>query len=340
MDRFEIKLNKINEILLKNQLGLMYDFENNKDNGLVLPFFCKYMDSVKKLGLDFCITTNLNFQCGIIYDERLIFMSHGTFDRLCKLSDLIFRSGVITGKSKDLNFYDLHFVANPFVGFKNEIREESESESHLFMFILDCLMLFIVSHEVGHFINKHGDRAIKQSIDTIFDDVLGHRKINRDELISNHAKELVADCFALNIVKKHVQSAFDQQAPYLDNLLNFYSIKEGGVVFSLLLILCYFKLSDGLSPYEHFQSTHPSTAARVRFILSCHIESLVNEDEEKIFGLHYGLIIAQFKLIFASMGDDLELRWIKDTNSPEMTKWFNDVYQEYPKWIDSITPLK
>ncbi|MXE76007.1 hypothetical protein FQ028_26605, partial [Escherichia coli] len=81
MDRFEIKLNEINEILSKNQLGLIYDFINDRDNGLVLPFFSKYMDSVRKFDLDFCITTNSHFQCGIIYDEKLIFMSYGTFDR-------------------------------------------------------------------------------------------------------------------------------------------------------------------------------------------------------------------------------------------------------------------
>ncbi|MHA1016920.1 hypothetical protein ACR9HH_03490 [Enterobacter mori] len=333
MDRFEIKLNEINKILSKNELGFIYDFKNDRDNGLVLPFFCKFMDSVKQFDLDFCITTNLNFQCGIIYDEKLIFMSYGTFDRLCKLSELIFRSGMITGETKDLNFYDLHFVTNPFVGFNNEIREESESESHLFMFILECLMLFIVSHEVGHFINKHGDRAINQSYDTIFDDVLGHREIDGAELISSHARELVADGFAFNIVKKYIQSAFDQQASYLGNLLNFYDCKEGGVVFSLLLILCYFKLSDGLSPHEHFQSTHPSTAARVRYILSCHIESLGNEDEEQKFGFFYNLITTQLKSIFATMGDDFELSWIKDTNTPEMTEWFNNVYKEHKKWL-------
>lgn len=334
MGRFETKLNKINEILSNKQLGFIYDFENNRDNGLVFPFFCMYMDSLKEFDLEFCITTNFNFQCGIIYDERLIFMSYGTFDRLCKLSDLICRSGMITGKSKDLDFYDLHLVTNPFVGFNHEIREEGESESHLFMFILDCLMLFIVSHEVGHFINKHGDRAIKKSIDTIFDDILGHRKINRDELIASHTRELIADAFAFNVVKKNIQSAFDQQVPFLDNLLEFYNSKEGGIVFSLLLILCYFKLADGLSPYEHFQSTHPSTAARVRFILSCHIESLVNEDEEKTFKFYYNLIITQLKFIFASMGNDFELKWIEDTSSPEMTEWFNDVYKEYPKWME------
>lgn len=333
MDRFEIKLNEINKILSKNELGFIYDFENDRDNGLVLPFFCKFMDSVKQLDLNFCITTNLNFQCGIIYDEKLIFMSYGTFDRLCKLSELIFRSGMITGKIKKLNFYDLHLVTNPFIGFNNEKREESESESYLFMFILECLMLFIVSHEVGHFINKHGDRAISQSFDTIFDDVLGHRKIDGAALISSHARELVADSFALNVVKKHVQSAFDQQASYLDNLLNFYDCKEGGIVFSLLLILCYFKLSDGLSPHEHFQSTHPSTAARVRYILSCHVESLDNEDEEQEFGFFYNLMITQLKSIFSTMGDDFELSWIKDTSTPEMTMWFNDVYAEHEKWI-------
>lgn len=333
MDRFKNKLDEIDRIISKNGLGFIYDFENDKDNGLVHPFCCIFMDFANKFDLDFCITTNLNFQCGIIYDEKLIFMSYGTFDRLCKLSELIFRSGMITGKPMSLNFYDLHLVNNPFVGFNNETREENESESHLFMFILQSLMLFIVSHEVGHFVNKHGDRAIKQSFYNIFDDVLGHREIDGNELISSHARELVADGFALNIVKKNVQSAFDQEVCYLGNLLDFYTCKEGGIVFSLLLILCYFKLSDGLSPHEHFNSTHPSTAARVRFILSCHIESLNNEDETKKFGIYYNLITTQLKSIFSTMGNEFELTWIKDTNTPEMAEWFNDVYKEHPIWV-------
>jgi len=61
MDRFEIKLNEINEILSKNQLGLIYDFINDRDNGLVLPFFSKYMDSVQKLDLDFLHYNQLTF---------------------------------------------------------------------------------------------------------------------------------------------------------------------------------------------------------------------------------------------------------------------------------------
>lgn len=291
------------------------------------------MDSVNKFDLNFCITTDLNLRCGVIYNEKLIFMSYGTFDRLCKLSELIVRSGVITGNCKELNFYDLHFVTNPFVGFNNESGVESESESHLFMFVLDCLILFIVSHEVGHFINKHGDRIIKGNFDNIFDDVLGHREIDKAELISSHARELVADSFALNIVKKYVKSVFDEQAPYLSHLLDFYRCKEGSVVFSLLLILCYFKLSDGLTPHEHFKSTHPSTAARVRFIISCHIESLDNEDETIIFSVYYDLIMAQLKSIFASVGKDFYLTWIRDTSTPEMSEWFNEVYKEHVRWV-------
>ena len=332
MDRFEKKLEEMNFILKKHDLGLIYDVKNDRENGLLLPFFCMFMDSVNKVGLDFCITTELRIRCGIIHHEKLVFMSYGTFDRLCKLSELIVRSGVITVREMPLNFHDLHFVDNPFVGFNNEEREENESESHLFMFVLECLMLFIVSHEVGHFINKHGDRETKRDFDGIFDDILGHRDIVETELIASHARELVADCFALNIVRNHIESVFDRKADYLNNLLPIFDGEKGGVLLSLLIIMSYFKLTDGQSPHEHFKSTHPSTGARVRFILSCYVESLVSDEQIEEFAPYYNILMVQLKLIFELLGYDSESSWLKSTTSPEMNEWFNKVYIEYPNW--------
>lgn len=39
MDVFEIKLDEINNIFSKNNLGFIYDLKNDRDNGLLLPFF-------------------------------------------------------------------------------------------------------------------------------------------------------------------------------------------------------------------------------------------------------------------------------------------------------------
>ncbi|MEN4560892.1 hypothetical protein [Pantoea agglomerans] len=340
MDIFEQKLEEMNFILEKHGLGLIYDVENDRENGLLMPFFCMFMDSVNQVGLNFCITTELSIRCGIIHHEKLVFMSYGMFDRLCKLSELIARSGVITVKEMPLNFHDLHFVANPFVGFNNEDREEDELESHFFMFVLECLMLFIVSHEVGHFINKHGNRETLRNFDGIFDDVLGHREISEAELIASHARELVADCFAFNIVRNHIESVFERKDDYLNNLLPVFDGEKGGVLLSLLIIVSYFKLTDGLSPHEHFKSTHPSTGARVRFILSCYVGSLVSDEEieevsdEEIeeFAPYYNILMMQLNSIFKLLGYNSENTWLKSTSSPEMIAWFDKVYIEYPNW--------
>jgi hypothetical protein len=332
MDIFDIKLEEINEKLIKRNRGFLYDLKHDRENGLILPFFAMYMNYANKNGLDFCFTTKTSFECGIIHDDKLIFMSYGTFDRLCKLAELIVRSGVITGKTRELNFFDLHLVEKPFVGFNNEERDETESESHLFMFILNTLMFFVFSHEVGHFVNRHGERNIKNTTDNIFDDVIGHKFIDKNQLISSHARELVADCYALNSVKKYIQSVFNNQDDYINNLVEDYKTKEGPVLLSLLLILCYFKLTDGLNDFDHFESTHPSTAARMRFIISCHIESLNAHDDDIFIDKYLTSIIDQCTSIFASVDAEFGLKWIVDTSTDEMTEWFNEVHKEYPKW--------
>ena len=112
--------------------------QNDRDNGLVLPFFAKYMDQVRGIGLEFCVTTDMGARAGILYKHKLIFMSHGVFDRLCKLSLLIHSSGVLNDNPKHFDYVDLHFVDRPFTGFSpNDYRKEPESDAHLFLFCVE-----------------------------------------------------------------------------------------------------------------------------------------------------------------------------------------------------------
>ncbi len=110
MDMYQQKLDQLDSILQTHKLGYIYDFLNDRGNGLILPFFSIHMDSLNKIGLDFSITTDSTARAGIIYDKNLVFISQGLIDKLSKLTELIYISGAINGVKKDIRYHDLHFV--------------------------------------------------------------------------------------------------------------------------------------------------------------------------------------------------------------------------------------
>ncbi|OBY34969.1 hypothetical protein PR729_19120 [Providencia rettgeri] len=328
------KLESMNEAIKKKNLGFIYNYMEDRDNGILYPFSSFMMKYANKAGLDFCITTDINHRSGIIHDDKLIFMSYGTFDRLCKLANLMVKSGVLTGKKKDIEYYNLHLIDNPYVGFNNNEHDEnlSDSELNLFLFLLHGFLVFIISHEIGHYVNKHGLRMKNNKADNVFDDITGHKYIKREELIASHARELVADNYALNKLKIHVKSAFHNEFFDFNHFLEWFKEDESDIFLSMLLITCYFKLSDGSNPCEHFNSTHPSTAARVHFIYACHMEILDNDVKMNKFSLLIKKVMLITNLIFSNTENTTELSWLEETSSPAMLDWFNEIYKEYPNW--------
>lgn len=319
------RLQELDDILVKNKLGYIYDFLNDRDNGLVLPFFAKYMDAVKPVGLEFCITTDRGIRAGILYKHGLIFMSYGLFDRLCKLALLVHSSGVLNGNSKQFDFVDLHLVDNPFVGFNpEEHRDEPESDSHLLLFIFDCLLCFVITHEVGHYVNKHGER------EEISDDIEGHRKISRKALIQSHTRELVADNYAFRYLRKDI--TIMNTNPITKDLLPHFKSEKGSTLLTLLLVSCYFKLMDGESPKSHFESTHPESAIRVHSIFATFLEPYMDTAEVGQYAQLLPLAITLLRDVFIHKNDSFELDWHGKAVTPEMIKWHSETCLEYKKW--------
>ncbi|ELE2165388.1 hypothetical protein RC856_002075 [Vibrio fluvialis] len=310
-----------------NELGCIYDFLGERDNGLVLPFFAKYMDSVKKVGLEFCVTTDKGIRAGILYKHNLIFMSYGVFDRLCKLSLLIHSSGVLNGKPKTFNFVDLHLVDNPFVGFNSEDQNErSVNESYLLLFIFDCLLSFVVDHEVGHYLNKHGDR------EKISDDIEGHRKIDRKTLIESHARELVADNYAFEYLRKGIEVSIKDANPVIEELLPALKTEKGAILLALLFVACYFKLMDGTSPNSHFESTHPESAIRVHSIFATFLEPYMDTSEMEQYAQLFPLAITLLKTVFTHKDGVFDFNWQGRAMTPEMKQWHSEICAEYANW--------
>lgn len=321
------RLQELDDILFRNELGCIYDFLGDRDNGLVLPFFAKYMDRVRKVGLEFCVTTDKGIRAGILYKHNLIFMSYGIFDRLCKLSLLIHSSGVLNGNPKPFNFVDLHLVDNPFVGFNYEDqREESESESHLLLFIFDCLLSFVVSHEVGHYVNRHGDR------EKINDDIEGHRKISSKTLIQSHARELVADNYAFRYLRKDIEVSIVNDNPVIKKLLPEFKSERGAILLALFFVACYFKLMDGNSPKSHFESTHPESAIRVHSIFATFLEPYMDTNEIEQYAPLFPLALTLLRDVFTHKDGSFDFNWQGRAMTPEMRQWHNEICSEYANW--------
>ncbi|MGY6448052.1 hypothetical protein ACXIT2_22315 [Vibrio parahaemolyticus] len=323
----EERLKELDKILMDNKLGFIYDFLGERDNGLVLPFFARYMDGVIKKGLEFCVTTDRNATAGILYKHNLVFISYGLFDRLCKLSLLIYSSGVLDGKEKPFNFVNLHLVENPFQGFSDEADNFGDkSEVQLLLFVFDSLLGFIVAHEIGHFINKHGDRL------DFSGDVRGHKHIERDELIPSHARELVADHYAFRALEFDIENTISSDNPVVSNLLDKFKSQRGMALLSLLFIACYFKLMDGHSPYPHFESTHPEAGVRAHFLFACYLEPYMDTSQQDYMSEVLPLTISMLQEIYEYKGDDFVIDWSEKNSSEEIKQWYLEVYSELHKW--------
>lgn len=322
MDIYLQKLEQLDKTLQKNGLGYIYNFLSDRDNGLILPFFAVHMDSLNKMGLDFSVTTDTIARAGIIYKENLVFLSYGLVDKLSKLAELIYVSGALNGLSKDVRYQDLHFVENPFIGFNGKDVEFGNGQ--LYLYIFDKLLQFIVSHEVGHFLNDHGKRLSNKN--NILDDVEGHRKIASKDLISSHARELVADLYAFNNLLDYVEKSIDTQK---SSLIPLFSDKNGPVILTTLIIACYFQMMDGSNGHDHFTSTHPEAAMRACAIMATYSENLKEDSINEIFST----VISLLAKVFSVLEVDFKFDWGSRMASPEMKEWHLNIYNEYSKWV-------
>ncbi len=323
MDLHNIILDRIDKVLSENNLGFSYDYLHEEDNSLIHPFFASTMDNCKQIGLEFTITTDRLARAGILYEERLIFISFGLFDRLCKLSELIVCSGLIDNSSNTFRYASLDLIDNPFT-WPNEKKElfNTPDKNELFLFIFDTLFSFIVAHEIGHYHHKHGERKDDIKIN-LFDDIIGHREI-KENIISSHAREIIADSFAfwntIEKTKKYIRKK---------NFRNSYA-----TFLTVFILSSYFQMMDKnkCSFEEHSKSTHPLSIIRTRILFTI----CMNNDELGINNENFPILLASvstnIQKLFKIIDVEVLNNFLEETNDENFTKWFKLVHKEFPLW--------
>ncbi len=195
------------------------------------------------------------------------------------------------------------------------------------MFIFDNLLTFVISHEVGHFYHEHGKRFTTNNV--ILDDVEGHRKINTNDLVSSHARELAADNYAFDTLLDNIENTIQT---HIRSFSPLFKEKNGSVILTILIISCYFQMMDGSSGHEHFNSTHPEAAMRGCSVMATYVENLKEGEENKVSGI-FAVVIDLLTNIFSTLDVEYKFDWAGRMAEPKMKLWHFEVFNECSKWV-------
>lgn len=293
----------IEEILRKTKLG--WEYVSDEENIL--------FEMYKYLAQNLCDIVNAKFvfikdkgqTAGVIYDYKLIFMSSGMFVSLCKLADLIIKSGLYTNTKQELKYYNLDFTEKPYeYTYPYFLQNSNEDDDKLFHFTLKILIEFIVLHEIGHLINNHGTRT-QQRDNLIFSvDTKNNIRLSKEDSINSQAREIIADNYAsFTLMALLGAKLHNLNGDHLDDAVKKYITSDSVFLyFFLTTIYLYFKMTNNeFSKDNIFNSSHPPPPFRINTILTNIINkmsSFFNDDTDHLTG------IAQKSI---SKGDDIYL---------------------------------
>ena len=139
-NRIELLKNRIDSILFKNNLGQRFEPDDFPENILFKLF--------QRIGSNFSNNYNYLFgfsndkgtQAVIFHKEKLIVMSFGMFDTICKIAETITISGVFINCKIEHRYFNIPYPENPFI-YKNSNSFYTEEPEEL-------LFLFHVIHEI------------------------------------------------------------------------------------------------------------------------------------------------------------------------------------------------
>ena len=170
--------------------------------------------------IPFAMTESEKIQAAASYDPKVILVSGGLVDTICRFSFRLVDAGTFVAfgnaepnwkPSVDRSFETLQQLLRdePFCWDSANIPWiENDERVQLFAFLTISLHRFVVLHELGHVVYGHGKRTdvdshlIIDGLDTDFAD--------ETVAITSQAKELAADAYAINSLRRLFEHEFDR----------------------------------------------------------------------------------------------------------------------------------
>ncbi|WP_295751534.1 hypothetical protein [Undibacterium sp.] len=207
----------------------------------------------------------------------------------------------------------------------------------LFMFTASFLLRFVIFHELGHLLHRHGERSDSDNL------------MNVDEMSSNsefgslnsQARELVADMFAfqelIGFTKEHlISQANNEIGTFLTSELipNDFEL----VVFCLQMAHVYFFFMDSekwrtIAPTEWSHPPHPFRLHTIYTAFLSEGFSIIKAEYRNDL-LGRAILLGQ-KTVQSIIGTPIGLDWSLEMGESKYKEHFDTLHALMPRWTDT-----
>ena len=302
-------------------------------------------------------STYFTFNCAsriqayAVYDSRLIVVTAGFFDFLCRLAGRIVASGLFSdvGQSQNQPNWNPDILRSermpreiiqdePFNVMAPPWQEDDE-RSGLFFYLLLTLFRFVILHEIGHLYYRHGDRLGDSRVVMDIDSV-EPRLLSEEDALDAQARELAADNFAMQMLLSIQESELERiartklVAPLGEKLLD---TGQKRITFLLYVAYIFFAAMDrrpGASPSDAIRMSHPPAAFRlvtvVASIMRIAEESLGEEEARNTVRVAGFLGDA---LLAIALDRELSPAWVARMQDKIFSEHYAKLYARVGLWM-------
>lgn len=334
------------EALSKAGLDIQMDVQNTPNEWYRhAEFEAKQLCAEFKPALYFTFNCNPELQAYAIHKTNLVVVTAGLFDFLCRLADRIVSKGLfseIGQPTKQTWMPDPERSAKtarelirgkPFDSDSATWKGDAERES-LFFYLLLTMFRFVVLHEIGHLLHRHGERrggvAATMDIDTVQPLLLAE-----ETALDAQARELVADKFAMDALQIILEAEIEriENTPFTSNLgKKLLDSQQKRLQFLLQAVFVYFSAIDRLpggSAEKAILMSHPPAAFRLVTIAATAAEK--HQDEMDHNNLLAATIIGD-SLIAVALDRKPDPDWLIHMQNPLFKKHYKKLYARVPYW--------
>ncbi|MFM0174611.1 hypothetical protein PQR33_35350 [Paraburkholderia sediminicola] len=305
----------------------------------------------RDLKLNFTFNCDKRIQAYAVYESKLVVVTAGLFDFLCRLADRIVSKGLLPALGRAVApSWTLSSVRSdqtprkliqdaPFVDGVSEWKDDPERHA-LFFYLLLTLFRFVVFHEMGHFYHGHDKRSPESSASMDVDSAQP-RLLPKNEALDAQARELVADKFAMDMLTICTEAEVERMkrtpfmAPLEKTLLN---SKERRMQFLLQAAYIYFAATDRLPdsvPEEGIRMSHPPAAFRLVTLAAMVTENL---DGEKTHSALAATIVGD-ALIAVALDRKPDPEWLARMQVPTLVEHYKKLHDRFSFWTKNSPRL-
>jgi hypothetical protein len=322
--------------LSKNNMGTLdldIDFFSNEGEWTLRTYeACKRIAS--SVDAEFIVLQNYNFNAAAFFKPRFISMNFGVFELSNKISFAItnfylndIKCDLSPIKNEDNKvYYDVFSKMEDSFAQDNKHLFENDSYKQTFELISSIFILFTMFHEAGHIYHRHGARHNLATHDA--DGASASKTLSDEEALASQTREVICDLFAFdkmidNQLMEVKKICGEDRKTYISYISQYI----------LFIGLYFYFLSPHLSIKNYKQSSHPTSALRMKTILISFFGNeslgLTKQEKEKVFSRF------QHKLqdvLYNIFSDKAHYHWLFVIPDAEVKEWYEKIYAQIPKW--------